>query len=70
MDSCNAATCTHTTDICDATTGCIHTANTLACDDGNACTNASGCVHKDDNSVCCGGGHQCSAGKCTTLLSN
>ncbi len=32
-----------TDDSCDPATGCVHTANTLSCDDGSACTTGDSC---------------------------
>ena len=51
-----------TDDSCDPATGCVNTANTAKCDDGNACTTGDVCADKvcapgtavscDDNNVC------------------
>ena len=53
-----------TTDSCDPAKGCVHTPNTLPCDDGNACTEGDRC----SNGVCQGGSTKvCMDGNpCTT----
>ena len=74
-DSCQAGSCTAgtalacddakvcTTDGCNATTGCTHVDNTLACNDGNACTSNDTCA----GGTCAGTATTCNdSNACTT----
>ena len=62
-----------TTDTCDPLTGCVHSANTLPCDDGDACSEfdacaASVCVGAAvDVTVLCDDGNACTADTCDKL---
>ena len=51
-----------TTDTCNTATGCVHTNNTNACNDGNACTQIDVCANgacTGSNPVICGALDQC-----------
>ena len=51
-----------TTDSCNPASGCVNTANTVSCDDGNACTSGDKCASK----VCAGTSVTCDDGKLCT----
>jgi hypothetical protein len=58
-----------TTDTCNPTTGCVFTNNTIACDDGNACTQldtCSGGACVPGPAANCDDGNACTADTCDT----
>ncbi len=85
-DSCQAGVCTVgsklgcadsnpcTDDSCDAQNGCVHTANTAACDaDGNACTVGDACSGKvcaTGSAKTCNDGNACTVDSCDPSTGN
>ena len=69
VDCSNGNPCTD--DSCDPASGCVLTANSLPCDDGDACTDGDTCVAQactSTEATDCDDGNSCTADSCDALL--